>query len=69
MRAKWPEFQQAYEDVLNRCSTPWAPWHIIPANRKWQRDHLIARTVVDALEKLKLKWPQPREDLSKIRIV
>ena len=69
MRAKWSEFQKAYEDVLNRCSTPWAPWHIIPSERKWHRDYFIARTVVAALEKLKLKWPKPKEDLSKIKIV
>lgn len=69
MRAKWPQFQQAYEDALNRCSTSWSPWHIVPADRKWYRDFVIARTVVDALEKLRLKWPKPREDLSKIKIV
>jgi PPK2 family polyphosphate:nucleotide phosphotransferase len=69
MRAKWPEFQKAYEDVLNRCSTPWSPWHIIPAERKWHRDYFIARTVVEALEKLNLKWPKQKEDLSKIKIV
>ena len=69
MRAKWGEFQKAYEDVLNRCSTSWSPWHIVPANRKWYRDYVIARTVADALEKLKLKWPKSREDLSKIKIV
>jgi PPK2 family polyphosphate:nucleotide phosphotransferase len=69
MRAKWNEFQKAYEDVLNRCSTPWAPWHIIPAERKWHRDYFIANTVVDALENLKLKWPKPSEDLAKIKIV
>ncbi|MEY4917872.1 MAG: hypothetical protein RL616_1785 [Verrucomicrobiota bacterium] len=69
MRAKWPDFEQAYEDVLNRCSTPWAPWHIVPADRKWYRDYVIARTVVDRLEKLKLNWPKPHADLSKIKIV
>jgi PPK2 family polyphosphate:nucleotide phosphotransferase len=69
MRKKWPQFQRAYEDALNCCSTSWAPWHIVPADRKWYRDYVIARTVVTAMEKLKLKWPQPKEDLSKIRIV
>jgi polyphosphate kinase 2 (PPK2 family) len=68
MRAKWPQFQRAYEDALNCCSTPWAPWHIVPADRKWYRDHVIARTVVEAMEKLNLKWPRPGEDLSKIKI-
>ena len=69
MRARWKEFQRAYEDELNRCSTPWAPWHIVPANHKWYRDYVIAQTVADALEKLDLKWPKPREDLSKIKVV
>ena len=68
MRARWPRFQRAYEDALNCCSTPWSPWHIVPADRKWFRDYVIAHTVVDALEKLKLKWPKPREDLSRIKI-
>jgi PPK2 family polyphosphate:nucleotide phosphotransferase len=69
MRAKWSLFQRAYEDVLNLCSTSWAPWHVIPADRKWYRDFVIAQTVVDAMEKLKLKWPKPREALSKIKII
>jgi len=65
MRAKWPQFQRAYADAFNCCSTP---WHIVPADRKWYRDFVIARTVVGALEKLKLRWPKPKEDLSKIKI-
>ena len=68
MRTRWSQFQGAYEDAINKCSTSWAPWYIVPANRKWYRDYVIARTVVDALESLKLKWPKPREDLSKIKI-
>jgi PPK2 family polyphosphate:nucleotide phosphotransferase len=69
MRKHWPQFMRAYEDALNCCSTSWAPWHIVPADRKWYRDYVIARTVVGAMEKLKLKWPPPKEDLSKIKIV
>lgn len=68
MRERWSKFQRAYEDALNRCSTPWAPWHLVPADRKWYRDYVIARTVMEALEDLKLKWPKPKEDLSKIKI-
>jgi PPK2 family polyphosphate:nucleotide phosphotransferase len=68
MRARWKQFQKAYEEAINQCSTPWAPWHVVPADHKWYRDYIVARTVLDALEKLKLKWPAPREDLSKIRI-
>ncbi len=68
MRGYWNDYQTAYADAINRCSTDYAPWHIVPANHKWYRDHVIARTVVKALEKLRMKWPKPREDLSKIKI-
>ena len=69
MRAQWPKFMKAYEDAINYCSTHYAPWHVIPANRKWYRDYMIAKIVVKAMEGMKLKWPQAQEDLSKIRIV
>ncbi len=68
MRKRWSDFQQAYEDAINRCSTKHAPWHIVPANRKWFRDYVVARTVVEALERLNMKWPKCKEDLSGVRI-
>jgi len=68
MRERWDDFQRAYEDAINRCSTKHAPWHIVPANRKWFRDYVVASTVVDALEQLHLKWPQCKDDLSKVKI-
>ena len=69
MRAQWGKFMKAYEDAINYCSTHYAPWHVVPANRKWYRDYVVARTAVKALESMKLKWPKPREDLSKYKIV
>jgi PPK2 family polyphosphate:nucleotide phosphotransferase len=68
IREHWDEFQKAYEDAINRCSTTEAPWHVVPADHKWYRDYVIARTVTKAMEALKLKWPKPREDFSKVRI-
>jgi PPK2 family polyphosphate:nucleotide phosphotransferase len=68
MRAHWAEFQKAYKDAINSCSTQYAPWHIIPSNRKWYRDYVIARTVVQALEGMKLEWPKPSTDLLKLPI-
>ena len=68
MRKEWGQFQHAYEDALNHCSPRRAPWHIVPADRKWYRDYVIARTVVDAMEKLKLNWPRPKADLSRVKI-
>jgi PPK2 family polyphosphate:nucleotide phosphotransferase len=67
-RTLWDEFQAAYEDVLDRCSTEQAPWYIVPANKKWYRNVLIARTVADTLDEMK---PRPRKsdlDPSKIQI-
>lgn len=54
MRARWREFQRAYEDVLNRCSTPAAPWHVVPADHKWYRDYVVAQTVARTLDDLKI---------------
>jgi PPK2 family polyphosphate:nucleotide phosphotransferase len=68
-RQHWADYMQAYEDMINATSHPPAPWHIIPADRNWVRDFLIAQTVVRAMEALRLKWPEPAEDLSKIKIV
>jgi polyphosphate kinase 2 (PPK2 family) len=68
MRAHWKDFQEAYEDAINRCNSSCAPWHIVPANRKWYRNYVVAQTVVNALDKLKLKWPSPKVALAKIKI-
>lgn len=69
MRAQWGKFQKAYEDAINYCSSHYAPWHIIPADRKWYRDYVIAKTVVKTMEGMKLDWPKPKADLSKIKIL
>lgn len=68
MRPYWSQFQTAYEEMLSRCSTEYAPWHIVPADRKWYRDYVVARAVAKALEAMKMTWPKPAEDLSKIKI-
>ncbi|HEY6571955.1 MAG TPA: polyphosphate kinase 2 family protein [Candidatus Eisenbacteria bacterium] len=67
-RKLWKDYMDAYGDALRKCSTPWAPWHIVPANNKWVRDALIARTMVEALEPLKLRPPKSKLDLSKVVI-
>ena len=59
---------EAYEDVLTKCSTSWAPWYVIPANRKWYRNLIIAEIIASALEKMDLHYPKPKENLSKIEI-
>ena len=61
-RKLWPDYMQAYEDMLNKTSSETAPWYIIPANRKWYRDLVISSVLVETLEGLKMRFPEP-EDL------
>ena len=65
-RKLWPDYMQAYEDVLNKTSTARAPWYIVPANHKWYRDLVISRVLVDALQGLNMKFPEPEEGLEGI---
>jgi len=62
-RERWDDYMQAYEDMLNRTSTPWAPWYVIPANKKWYRNWLIANIVIKTLKDLNLQYPSSPEDL------
>ena len=55
-RALWPAYQAAYQDAINHCATPEAPWYVVPADHKWVRDLAIAEIVVAALEEMN---PQP----------
>ena len=68
VREQWNEYAAAYEDALNATSHPACPWHIVPADRNWYRDYVIADTVLRAMEALNLKWPKPKSDLTAIRI-
>jgi PPK2 family polyphosphate:nucleotide phosphotransferase len=67
-RALWPEYMKAYEDVLSKTSTEWAPWYIVPANRKWYRNLLISTILAETLEGLGMKYPAPPPGLDAIVI-
>jgi PPK2 family polyphosphate:nucleotide phosphotransferase len=67
-RQQWDDYMQAFEEALSRCSTPWAPWYVIPADHKWYRNLLISRIIVEALEKLDMHYPPPLEDAAEITI-
>jgi PPK2 family polyphosphate:nucleotide phosphotransferase len=56
-RALWDEFQVAYRDAIERCDTDAAPWHIVPADRKWYRNWAIGQLLIERLEALGLGWP------------
>lgn len=67
-RERWDDYMRAYEDVLSKTSMPWSPWYIVPANRKWYRDLVIGTVLVETLEKLEMRYPEPVADLDKIVI-
>ena len=67
-RKQWSAYMAAYQDMLSRTSTPWAPWYVVPADRKWFRNLVVAATLVEALEGLQMAYPQPVEDLSAVII-
>ena len=67
-RKLWSEYTAAYEDVLSKTSTEWAPWYIVPANRKWYRNLVIANVIIETLEKLDMRYPEPDFDPSQIVI-
>src|SRR5438270_175425 len=56
-RKHWGDYISAYEIALQRCSTQWAPWFIVPVDRKWYRDAAVARIVRATLEALDLTYP------------
>jgi PPK2 family polyphosphate:nucleotide phosphotransferase len=68
-RQHWDDYINAYEDMLNKTSHAAARWHVVPADRNWYRDHVVAETVAHTLDALKMKWPKPAEDLSAVRIM
>jgi PPK2 family polyphosphate:nucleotide phosphotransferase len=67
-RKLWDEFQEAYRIMLERCSTSWAPWHVIPADKKWSRNAAIAAIVRETLEDMDPRYPKPDWDPRKIKI-
>lgn len=67
-RARWDEFMEVYEEMIEKTSTSHAPWHVIPADKKWYRNLCVARLLRDTLKGLKLEFPQPDWDPGSIKI-
>ncbi|GFO55278.1 hypothetical protein GMSM_22850 [Geomonas sp. Red276] len=65
-REHWEAYQEAYEDALSLCSTPHAPWFVIPADHKWFRNLAVSQIVVRTMESLKMSFPEPAVDLADI---
>jgi PPK2 family polyphosphate:nucleotide phosphotransferase len=67
-RGWWDDYQAAFEDAVNECSTPYAPWYVIPANKKWYRNLVVARTIADTLEAMDPRYPPAEKGLDKVEI-
>jgi PPK2 family polyphosphate:nucleotide phosphotransferase len=67
-RAWWDDYQAAFEDAVNECSTAYAPWYVVPANKKWYRNLVVARTIADTLEAMSPRFPAAEKGLDKLKI-
>jgi len=67
-RKYWDDYQAAYEDVLGRTNTPWAPWYLLPSDHKWFRNLAISSLLVEHLRSLKLRYPEPKVLVSSLKL-
>jgi polyphosphate kinase 2 (PPK2 family) len=65
-RALWKPFQEQYAEVIGATSTEWAPWYVVPSDRKWARNVLLAQIVVDHLTKMQPRYPAPEPGIDGI---
>lgn len=68
-RKLWDEYQEAYSDVITKTNTKHAPWHAIPADRKWYRDIVVAEAVIEKLESLDLRYPPVDPEIIGLKVV
>ncbi len=54
---KWPEYRKYYQEIFEKCS-PTIPWMIVPSDQKWYKEYLIAKSIVETLENLNMKYPE-----------
>jgi PPK2 family polyphosphate:nucleotide phosphotransferase len=60
-RERWEGYREAYEELLERCNTAWAPWFVVPADRKWYRMWAVSQLVHETLAGMGLHWPARSE--------
>jgi PPK2 family polyphosphate:nucleotide phosphotransferase len=66
-RALWDGYTRAWRDALRRCSTPWAPWYVVPADSKTVRNYLVTRRINHALRRLRLEYPRAAKEVLKLK--
>jgi PPK2 family polyphosphate:nucleotide phosphotransferase len=66
-RRRWGAYTSAYRDALRRCSTPWAPWYVVPADSKQARNYLITRRLNETMKSLRLRYPKAKREVLRLR--
>lgn len=66
-RDRWGDYVDAYEEIFARCSPEHAPWFVVPANKKWYRNFVVARIIREQLEAMAMEIPKPSVDIADIR--
>ena len=59
-REHWDEYMRCYEEIINRCDV--VPWTIVPVDKRWYRNYIVAKTIVEKLESLNMEFPKLEED-------
>jgi PPK2 family polyphosphate:nucleotide phosphotransferase len=67
-RTFWDQYTRAYEEMLQRTGTPWAPWYVLPSDHKWFRNLAVSSILVNELARMNLRYPKPSVDLASVRI-
>jgi PPK2 family polyphosphate:nucleotide phosphotransferase len=65
-RALWDDYKKAFEDALSETSTEYAPWYVVPANRKWYRNLVVSSILIETLESMDPQYPAPEEGLDEV---
>jgi PPK2 family polyphosphate:nucleotide phosphotransferase len=63
-RLRWDAYQEAYQAVVDRCSTPDAPWYVVPADRKWYARWAVGQLLLEALQRMNPQWPAASYDVA-----
>jgi len=63
-RKLWPDYMDAYHAAIERCSTPEAPWYVIPSDRKWYRNWAVTTLLLETFKSLDPQWPEPDFDIA-----
>jgi PPK2 family polyphosphate:nucleotide phosphotransferase len=66
-RKHWADYTEAFEDMLSRTSTPWAPWFVVPSDRKWYRNLVVSSVIIEKLQSLEMRFPEEVPDIDSFR--